>query len=217
MVTGITTVQGGGFLAPGDTAGATHNTLTFSAASSTALTITDGGKLQIGITTPTLTSASFLNFFNGSNDAAAYLTANAGQLAVWNVAPTTITDHDYINLSGLGSNLSIGTGPNTVVITGTVSSPSIGMVFNLIDWAQAFTGVTPGTGMSGSFNAGAGFFSGGAFGDFSLPTLGAGFGWDTSAFKSYGIIVVVPEPGRALLMLLGLSALFFRRRRTSSL
>ena len=41
-------------------------------------------------------------------------------------------------------------------------------------------------------------------GDLDLAALGAGFGWDVSAFQAYGIIVVVPEPGRACLLLLGM-------------
>jgi hypothetical protein len=50
-------------------------------------------------------------------------------------------------------------------------------------------------------------------GDLDLPSLGAGFAWDVSAFKTYGLGVVVPEPGRVLLLLFGLLALVFRRRR----
>jgi len=49
--------------------------------------------------------------------------------------------------------------------------------------------------------------------DFELPTLGSGLAWDTTRFVTTGAIAVVPEPSRALLMLFGLMALFFRRRR----
>jgi fibronectin-binding autotransporter adhesin len=52
-------------------------------------------------------------------------------------------------------------------------------------------------------------------GDLDLPALGAGYAWDLSAFKRHGVLVVVPEPGRALLLLLGLAALVMRRRRNA--
>jgi hypothetical protein len=50
-------------------------------------------------------------------------------------------------------------------------------------------------------------------GDLDLPSLGAGYAWDVSAFEQYGVLVVVPEPGRVLLFLVGLMALVMRRRR----
>ena len=37
--------------------------------------------------------------------------------------------------------------------------------------------------------------------------------YDTSLFFSHGIVVVVPEPGRAALVLLGLAMVMLRRRR----
>jgi hypothetical protein len=43
--------------------------------------------------------------------------------------------------------------------------------------------------------------------------LGVGQSWDTSLFNTHGVIVVVPEPSRALLLLLGLFGLISRRRR----
>ncbi len=56
--------------------------------------------------------------------------------------------------------------------------------------------------------------------DFNLPSFapGSGFSFDTSAFQTYGVIVVVPEPSRMLLLMFGLLGLFYsRRRRYSSL
>jgi hypothetical protein len=37
--------------------------------------------------------------------------------------------------------------------------------------------------------------------------------WDLSAFASHGVVVMVPEPSRAMLLLLGLLSLVWRRRR----
>ena len=79
-----------------------------------------------------------------------------------------------------------------------------GDVFNLLDWSGA---------LNGSFGTGANFSSGGSFGDLDLPTLASGLSFYTSAFTTYGIVVVVPEPGRMMLLLLGLVSLCLRRRR----
>lgn len=214
---GVTTVQSGGIIAPGDANGSTNNTLTLSAASATVLTISNGGQLQLSITNPTLISSSFEAYrAAGGGNAADYLLANPGEVSLWNVAPGTITDHDWLNLTGAGSNLSIGTrssatyGFGSVLVSGTIASPSIGMVFNLMDWVQALN-------FGGTFTngGGTGIVAGGlSAGDLDLPSLGGGnFAWDTSAFQSHGILVVVPEPGRALLLLFGLLGLLARRRR----
>ena len=73
-----------------------------------------------------------------------------------------------------------------------------------MDWVGA---------MTGSFNLGTGFSTGGAYGDLDLPTLSGGLAWDASAFTSYGIIVVVPEPSRALLLMFRQLRLTDRLRR----
>ena len=51
---------------------------------------------------------------------------------------------------------------------------------------------------------------------FNLPTLGSGLTWGFDRFMSHGQIYVVPEPGRAMLLVLGLLALLMRRRRSRS-
>ncbi|TLD69855.1 hypothetical protein FEM03_16175 [Phragmitibacter flavus] len=52
------------------------------------------------------------------------------------------------------------------------------------------------------------------FGDFFLPTLNSGFIWDTSQLYTDGTITVaVPEPGRALLLFIGLTLPLLIRRR----
>jgi autotransporter-associated beta strand protein len=217
-VAGLTVVQSGGFIAPGDSAGATNNTLTLTANSATALVVDNGGQIQLGVTNATLTSTGFQTYWSGGSSVNAldYLNGiGSGDVALWNVAPASPTDHDRINLTGAGSNLSIGTrsapafGSGSVLVSGTVASPTIGMVFNLIDWMALTT-------MSGTFTngGGTGIVAGGtSAGDLDLPSLSAGFGWDTSAFQSYGVLVIVPEPSRLMLLFFGLFGLFFRRRR----
>lgn len=101
--------------------------------------------------------------------------------------------------------------PHSIRIS-LVGTPAldIGQVFNLIDW-QALTGISGNfdTGSSAIYAAGSNITAG----DLDLPALSAGLAWDVSAFTQYGVIVIVPEPSRALFLLLGLLSLMLRRRR----
>ena len=74
-----------------------------------------------------------------------------------------------------------------------------GDVLNVVDWTSLVGGQ-----IGGTFSAGT---------DIDLPSLGTGLSWDTSRFATTGAIAVLPEPSRALLLLLGLLGLAFRRRR----
>ena len=78
----------------------------------------------------------------------------------------------------------------------------LGDVLNLLDWTTSYNAGGP---ISGTFNTTT---------DFDLPSLGGGLVWDTSRFMSTGAIAVTPEPSRVLLLMVGLLALFFRRRRS---
>ncbi len=116
----------------------------------------------------------------------------------------SLGNHDYINVGGT---LNFNQYGRLVVSNFGSYTPIGGDVFNLIDWATAFN--------SNGFTANAALYNGtgdGGF-DLDLPTLGSGLFWDTSLFLSHGAVFVVPEPSRALLLLLGLLALFIRRRR----
>ena len=83
-------------------------------------------------------------------------------------------------------------------------TPQFGDIFNLLDWATL---------IRNNFDFGGTVRSGGMIGDLDLPTLSAGLAYNTSLFGSHGILVVVPEPGRALLVFVGLASLILRRRR----
>lgn len=203
-IAGSTTLNSGTVLAPGTGTPSTSNqTLTFTAVTNT-LTVNDGARIELGVSAPTTQAAGV--YFNGvyndglggtATTALTYLQGiGTSSLAVWNSA--TPGNHDFINL-GAGS-LVLGTGAGTITLLDngyTTRGPQLGDVFNLIDWAS----------YSGSFNAST---------DFSLPDLSSiGMSWDTSAFTSYGLVVVVPEPSRALFLMLGLLGLITRRRRSS--
>jgi autotransporter-associated beta strand protein len=216
-------VSGGvGVLRPGTIAGADNNgTLTLTAAN-TALTVIDGSQIQLSMTNPTV--ASSISFDNGTytfnsntySTALAMFDAEAGARNTWNVAPTDSTSHDFIRLTGALSSLTVNDraapawGNGSIAVTGTVTSPAVGQVFNLLDWVNAGT-------IAGNFDTGGSSFYGASSnviaGDLDLPQLGNGLGYDVSAFSRYGLIVVVPEPGRITLVLIGVLALVIRRRR----
>jgi hypothetical protein len=114
------------------------------------------------------------------------------------------TNHDLIDVEGTLTLNNTG-GLTVNLVSGYTGS--FGDVFNILDW----TTLDP---ASSSFTVGDRFRNGAETGlDLMLPTLGTGLAWDTSLFMGQGVLVVVPEPGRALLMALGLMALLIRRRR----
>ncbi len=204
-----------GILAPGDNGSAANRTLTL--APSSSLTVHAGSQVQMGITTHTGFDAGFAAY-NGN--ATSYLTSlsstNDGTVgsapAAWFAAPSS-NQVDHLALGG--GALTLGTN-NGGALAGqgimSISSNSLvtgsltrGQIFNLMDW----TGL-----LSGSFNVGSGFSTGGIHGDFDLPDISStSFAWDTSAFRTHGVIVVVPEPSRLMLLFVGFFGLFFRRRR----
>jgi hypothetical protein len=93
----------------------------------------------------------------------------------------------------------------------SLGAVQVGQVFNLLDWAGASLsgGFSVGSALNGRYDASSNVIAG----DLDLAGLGAVLGWDVSAFTTYGILVVVPEPSRTLLLMFGLFSLFFRRRR----
>lgn len=218
-IAGAVTVNAGGFLAPGVGSVATSNqTLTLTNAG--GLTVANSGQITVSISSPS--NASLLTFangqytFNSTNYATAALlfAAEPTALATWNTSPASVSNHDYIHITSgglsLGDRSGSGYGNGSFVVTdnGFLSgSPAYGQVFNLIDWMGA---------MTGNFDLAGSTFGDGssAFGDLDLPTLTGGLAWDVTAFQSYGIVVVVPEPSRVLLLLFGLLGFMLRRRRS---
>ena len=219
-----------GILTPGaDSTNAQKGTLTLTH-NNTALTVADGSQIQFGITIPTITTATNYALgvftYNGTDYTIAkdYFDAIAADVPandIWtNATPSATANHDYINLTGTTSTLSVGNraggafGQGSILVNAVTLGPvQYGQVFNLLDWS--------GASLSGNFDVGAfnryDASSNVIAGDLDLAMLGAGFAWDVSAFQTYGILVVVPEPSRMLLLMFGLLGLMLRRRRRSGI
>lgn len=105
-------------------------------------------------------------------------------------------------------------GNSNLVVDGTGYTPALGDSFVLLDWSTVLD-----PGLATTFSTGTAFRTGaniGNEGNLDLPDLSSfGLGWDILNFSGSGslTIVVVPEPGRMLLVFLGLTALGWRRRR----
>jgi hypothetical protein len=102
---------------------------------------------------------------------------------------------------------------NFLTSTGTLQivdggfTGQLGQIYNLLDWGSLVTANFTG------FDVGTNYRSGGfGGGELELPTLSAGLTWDVSQFTTNGTLVVVPEPSRLLLILVGGVMLQFRRK-----
>jgi hypothetical protein len=137
-------------------------------------------------------------------------------IATYHNNTPTAGAHDVLNVSGAAASISINADSATPVFKlldnaatpYSTGAPAVGQVFALVDWT--FSGGMTLTGSTTSLSSANFDYSG-------LPGLtGSGLAFDTSAFQSYGILVVVPEPSRMLLLMFGFLGLFFRRRRRYS-
>jgi len=206
-IAGSVTVNAGGFLAPGvGSPGSDNRTLTLTAGG-TAVEVKDGGQIQLGLTSSTKVDAGFdwtsgnaLSYLNSLTSNGTDFT-NSSYVTNWKTAEST-----YDSLLLTNGNFQLGTtAGGTVKVLDNSGTFSLGNIFKLLDWMSlATTNLT---------NGGAGSFNTSTDLDLSSITLGAGLDWDTSAFTNYGVIVVVPEPSRVLLLLFGLLGFLLRRRR----
>jgi autotransporter-associated beta strand protein len=122
---------------------------------------------------------------------------------------------DLLNFVGNGSNSLIFNGNLTV---GPVSfTPTMTETFNLLDWVGLVSSPTFDARFLASSYSGFLLGNGDDNLGFDLPDIssGAGYAWDIGAFTTNGSIsiVLVPEPSRAVLLLVGSLLVWLRRRR----
>ncbi len=118
--------------------------------------------------------------------------------------------YDHLNISGTLTLGATVTGTVSIIDNGYLASANAGDVFNLLDWSTMT--------IPGGFTIASTQSTGGLNGNLDLPTLGTTVSgvqlyWDTSLFTSRGILVVVPEPSRALMLFFGVAVALLRRRR----
>lgn len=190
-VNGNTTALSGATIAPGTSENRVADKLTFTG----SVTLNSGSTLKLDINAPTFTST---NNFGGN------LPGTAGYNSYVTTNGTGQGSNDLLSLTG---GLTQATGAQIQVI-GTGLVPVAGQIYNLLDWGTLFT---TSSNLGDTYRTGANDSS---F-DLDLPDISAsGYMWDISNFATAGIlVVVVPEPSRALLLLLALTALGIRRRR----
>lgn len=199
-IAGTTVITSGAVLAPGVGATGTSNqTITFSAAG-TAVNINDGGQIQLSLTS----SSQVDSAFDLSGSALTYLNTHGGATGT---AYTTIWNQsgNYDSIKLTNGTFTLGTtAGGTVKLLNNSAILGAGSIFKLLDWTTV--GTADSLAGSGSFTL--------TDLDLTGVALDSGLSWDTSALTTYGVLVVVPEPSRILLLMLGLSSFALRRRRT---
>lgn len=210
---GNTTIASGGILSPGDSTAMLavdrNGNLSITGTLGTVIGGTTGGQIRMNVSMPTLNSADYTAAYELSPISALDYYTNVlspAERALWNSAQASGTrNHDFISVTG-ALNLTDGTtGSPTVAVTADgYTNYTFGDIFNLFDWN------TLGIRDSG----GVGTFNPGSVDSLLLPTLGNNLFWDTSLFSTAGILVVIPEPSRVMLLLFAFMALGLRRRRS---
>lgn len=194
------TAQSGSFTRPGDgIAAGDHGTLSFTPTVAGITTFASGSNVVLGLTTPNLTDGSFGGNAIGSPGYDAYLNTFSGLGS---------GSHDLLAFAGPSGSSLVFSGNLSVVPSNF--TPHYGDIFKLLDWT---TNVTANF---GGFNVGTNYRDGSSDDglQFDLPNLGtSGMLWDVSRFTSSGVVAVIPEPSRALLLALGLAGGLLHRRR----
>ena len=214
-----------GTLAPGDAitgvAGAGNGTLFIGNGGGGDMIINPGSVLSMQITAPSLLDFDLESgtYVIGGPEYEDYISVMEFFHPSTNAFPTYFGEPGTAILSNLHDHLEIGGGMtwngDSIDVVPVSFSPEAGYVYNLMDWY--------GVSDWGSFSEGSSRYligNGDDNGNLNLPDLSAypELRWDTGLFRSHGVliisnIVLVPEPGRAMLLFAGIGFICFRRRR----
>ena len=219
-------ILGGGTIAPGDTGGADTGTLFVGNGTNSGSLTMNSGTLSFGLEASVDNVGPLDRLAPGYDPAAAltaYGTDNPLNPNGFGDLNSSFAPNQYDQLEVSDAVIWTG-GTVEVAALGDLASPGgsadffSGDAFNLVDWFGLGSTVTDWGGFDDGAGAATPFLTtGGAFGDFLLPDLtpyGIAFRWDTSLWKTDGVLLVVtPEPGRVVLLGLGLGSLLLRRRR----
>jgi autotransporter-associated beta strand protein len=193
-VRGNASFVSGATLRPGDQGGSGLARLTFE------------GNLNMATGSTTILQLGGASYNFGADFAAALAETPSLTEATWIVGQTGVIEtftgnHDSLNIEG-----ELTFQGKLVVANMTGYQAGYGDVFNLLDWVDGTFGITLPVGTQ---------TSGGEFGNLTLPEFEgiSGLLWDVSLLQSHGILYVVPEPSRALLLLAGLTWIGLRRCR----
>ncbi len=188
-VQGATTING--TLSAGDNGGAGIGTLVFAATTTDSLTLTGGASSAAPRALFTLAGATGneLNPLDGIQTAG-LLNGSFGS-------------HDALEVQGT---LNLTSGSVIKVELASGYTPQWGDVFNLIDWGTL-------SGGEAAINVGGFNIATDLDLEVSAAMTANGWYWNTDQFLSHGVIFIVPEPGRALLLACGMGCLMLRRRR----
>ncbi len=183
-VRGATTLNAGSFLRPGDSAGTGRARLVFSDISANSLNLGASSTTVLTLAGATGLDATPLDGIQ-----------TAGLLN------GAIGNHDQIVVHG---GLTLNAGGTIQVTLDSSYSPSFGEVYNLFDWGT----VSGASLLPNGFDVNTDLIL-----QVSTQMTANGWTWARDQFISDGIIYVIPEPSRCLLLIAGMLAVGLRRRR----
>ena len=200
---GSSTITGGTLQIDGDNTGTATGAVTVGPLGALAGTGTVGGITSV-ITGGVIRPGGSAGADRGELSFASDLNAAFGSLVFTAVDATTRgTSYDAVKVGGL---LTLDGTTNLQLIADTGFTVASGDILDLLDWTTlTATGFDVGTdGRTGGTGGG----------NLDLPDLSIfSLAWDVSGFLTTGQLLVIPEPSRAMLLLLGLFSLTLRRRR----